>query len=45
MTFAALLYLGSELTGDDLASLARDWRRWRSTSQSNRAAHDEISRA
>ena len=29
MTINALLYLDAELTVDDLASLARDWRRWR----------------
>jgi hypothetical protein len=28
MTIDALLYLGADLTLDDLASLARDWRRW-----------------
>ena len=29
MTIDALLYLDAELAVDDLASLARDWRRWR----------------
>lgn len=29
MTIDALLYLDAELTVDDLASLAWDWRRWR----------------
>jgi len=29
MTIHALLYLDAELTFDDLASLTRDWRRWR----------------
>jgi hypothetical protein len=31
MTIDALLYLDAELTGDDLALLARDWRRWRAS--------------